>query len=103
MSSGNECCVDVNKLSSLLSETSVDEKKDVTNEVKTELSFACRGLKLDKAEDGRYIIYIFIYFQIIIFCFVLKASINVRYIVMMWYPTKSCNHLFIFTSLKEII
>lgn len=52
MSSGNECCFEVNKLTALLSQTGVEERNGTEKEEQTELSFASRGMKLDKAEDG---------------------------------------------------
>lgn len=56
MSSGNECCFEVNKLTALLSQTGVEERNGTEKEEQTELSFASRGMKLDKAEDAKEIV-----------------------------------------------
>lgn len=56
MSSGNGCCFEVNKLTALLSQTGVEDRNGTEKEEETELSFAGRGMKLDKAEDAKEIV-----------------------------------------------
>lgn len=56
MSSETSCGIDVNSLTSLLSKTSVEEETNNGETPETELSFAGRGLKLNKAEDAKEIV-----------------------------------------------